>query len=136
MIMIMKSEFFSSRVLRHQQISIVSIDDEDWFLLPTNQLSLLGRISIKCSILVAIAFLRQMTTSLSLTVQTGLEKMSLTISAHADGGPRSRVCTPLTLRSAPHRHELGTHAKFYNPTITSYGRIGTGSRRKINTKFR
>ena len=66
--MIIKSEFFSSRVLRHQQISIVSIDDEDWFLLPTNQLSLLGRISIKCSKLDAIAFLRQMTTSHSLTV--------------------------------------------------------------------
>ena len=27
------------------------------------------------------------------------------ISAHADGGPRSRVCARETLRSAPHRHE-------------------------------
>jgi hypothetical protein len=26
------------------------------------------------------------------------------ISASADGGPRSRVCARLTLRSAPHRH--------------------------------
>ena len=25
-----------------------------------------------------------------------------TISAHADGGPRSRICTRSTLRSAPH----------------------------------
>ena len=34
------------------------------------------------------------------------------ISAHADGGPRSRVCARETLRSAPHRHERklsGTH---------------------------
>ena len=27
------------------------------------------------------------------------------ISAHADGGPRFRVCARETLRSAPHRHE-------------------------------
>jgi hypothetical protein len=27
------------------------------------------------------------------------------ISAHADGGPRSRVCARETLRSAPHRRE-------------------------------
>ena len=27
------------------------------------------------------------------------------ISAGADGGPRSRVCARLTLRSAPHRHQ-------------------------------
>ena len=25
--------------------------------------------------------------------------------ASADGGPRSRVCAPLTLRSAPHQHK-------------------------------
>jgi hypothetical protein len=34
------------------------------------------------------------------------------ISAHADGGPRSRVCACETLRSAPHRREQkfsGTH---------------------------
>ena len=27
------------------------------------------------------------------------------ISAHADGGPRSRVCARETLRSAPYQHE-------------------------------
>ena len=31
-------------------------------------------------------------------------KKTLTISASADGGPRSRVCARETLRSAPHRH--------------------------------
>ena len=37
---------------------------------------------------------------------------SLQISAHTDGGPRSRVCARETLRSAPHRHErkfFGAH---------------------------
>ena len=32
-------------------------------------------------------------------------KIELEISAHADGGPRSRVCASETLRSAPHRRE-------------------------------
>ena len=35
-----------------------------------------------------------------------LEKLKTQgISAHANGGPRSRVCARETLRSAPHRHE-------------------------------
>ena len=33
------------------------------------------------------------------------EKFKLKISAHVDGGPRSRVCARETLRSAPHRRE-------------------------------
>ena len=33
-----------------------------------------------------------------------LEIISSTISASADGGPRSRVCARETLRSAPHQH--------------------------------
>ena len=33
-----------------------------------------------------------------------LEILLSEISASADGGPRSRVCTSGTLRSAPHRH--------------------------------
>ena len=34
------------------------------------------------------------------------------ISAHADGGPRSRVCARETLRSAPHRHTLAQPLTF------------------------
>ena len=33
------------------------------------------------------------------------DKITKKNSAHADGGPRSRVCARETLRSAPHRHE-------------------------------
>ena len=33
------------------------------------------------------------------------EEVERKISAHADGGPRSRVCARETLRSAPHRRE-------------------------------
>ena len=58
------------------------------------------------------------------------------ISAHADGGPRSRVCARLTLRSAPHRRERkfsgtcacrvtfkhltakNSYPKFWNPKTT------------------
>jgi hypothetical protein len=35
------------------------------------------------------------------------------ISAHADGGPRSRVCARDTLNAAPHRHEW----KFSGPRV-------------------
>ena len=35
----------------------------------------------------------------------GTKKKRRLISAHADGGPRSRVCVSETLRSAPHRRQ-------------------------------
>ena len=37
-------------------------------------------------------------------VTMGLSRSALSISASADGGPRSRVRARGTLRSAPHRH--------------------------------
>ena len=40
------------------------------------------------------------------------------ISAHADGGPRSRVCARETLRSAPHRREQKfSGAQVYRVTV-------------------
>ena len=40
-----------------------------------------------------------------ITVVTTTRRKMYLISAHADGGPRSRVRARETLRSAPHRHE-------------------------------
>ena len=43
-------------------------------------------------------------------------------SAHADGGPRSRVCARRTLRSAPHRRER----KFFGARVCSVAGGGGG----------
>ena len=43
------------------------------------------------------------------------------ISAHADGGPRSRICARETLRSAPHQHErkFSPHVSAESPSNIS-----------------
>ena len=38
-------------------------------------------------------------------VSPSMAQYAVWISAHTDGGPRSRVCARETLRSAPHRRE-------------------------------
>ena len=64
------------------------------------------------------------------------------ISAGADGGPRSRVCARLTLRSAPHRHQQkagssaeGTHSQLdfqENPPCRSLRKF-TSQQNWVNT---
>ena len=43
--------------------------------------------------------------AMSIIMKTTYTKSLISISAHADGGPRSRVRAPRTLCSAPHRRE-------------------------------
>ena len=45
-------------------------------------------------------------TYLGQPLNEGLNRQLIELnSAHADGGPRSRICARYTLHSAPHRHE-------------------------------